>query len=419
MEVSSHIVWPNLFITLLIGVLIGAEREKRKKPGDRDFGGIRTFPIVALLGYLSAFLASFTSPVIFVVSYFLFGLLVAISYYVTASRGEIGGTTEVSFLLIYVFGALIYWDHLMISAVSAVMLMIFLSFKTKLRGMVGKVEDEDIYATIKFAIITIIILPLLPDQTLDPFDVLNPRKIWYMVVLIAGISFIGYVLFKLIGTKRGIQLLSILGGVASSTAVTLSFSQRSKEAPALSGNLAAGIVLASTIMFPRIYLIILMLDSEFATAIFLPVIIFTAVGLLVSFFLWRTKTDEGVSELKLSNPFQLKVALKFGVLFAIILFVSKVAQNYMGDQGIYLSSLVSGFADLDAIALSLIDLRKGSLLVNTAAVSMIIAFTANTIVKASIAYFIGAPELKKSTLKGFSFLILANLLYMLIFIIFR
>lgn len=392
---------PRFIEAICIGLLIGLERERKRKDGDITFGGIRTSPLISILGFIAALAAEHTNDYVFIAVFLAFAMLLAVSYKNSGSNEPKGATTEISFLIVFMLGALVYWKFMLLSAMVAVVLMVFLAFKPQFRSFAFNLEDEDVYATVKFAIITVIILPLLPDQTYDPFEVLNPRKIWYLVILIAGINFIGYILFKLIGARKGIFLLSVLGGIASSTATTLSFTEQSKNAPALSRSFAAGIVLASTIMFPRILLIIYFINSSLAVSLIPHTTVLLVIGLTVSFFLFRTKTKAKVDDIQLANPFRLMFAVKFGLIFAAILFVSGMAQHYFGDSGIYISSFLSGFADVDAVALSLSEFSGGKIGVDVAIKGILIAFLSNSLVKSGIAAFFGAKEIRKYALIGF------------------
>lgn len=400
-KVNLAEILPRLIETLFIGLLIGLERERKRKKGDLAFGGIRTTPLISILGFLAAMIAEATTVYVFISVFLSFSILVAISYHRSADQGEPGATTELTFLIVFILGALIYWDYMLISAVIAVIVLIFLTFKPQFRNFAFNIQDEDVYATIKFAIITIIILPLLPDQTYDPFEVLNPRKIWYLVILIAGINFTGYILFKLVGAKRGILLLSILGGIASSTATTLSFTERSKSAPELSRNFAAGIVLASTIMFPRILVIIYLINASLGESLLIPVGIIFAAGIITAFVLFNMREQVKLGNINLSNPFRLLFAFKFGLIFTAILFISSLAEHYFGSNGIYISSFFSGFADVDAVALSLADLAQFKITTDVALKGILIAFLSNSLVKAGIAAFFGAKEIRKYAILGF------------------
>ncbi len=404
-------LFQRVFIAALLGIFIGIERESKKVKSEKFFGGIRTVPLITILGFIAALVGFLTNQIVYVSIFAAFGLLISISYYFSAQRGEFGGTTEITFIIMFLIGSLVYWDLLMFSAAITVILGIFLAFKAEFRALVGKISDEDIYATIKFAILTIIILPMLPDKNYGPFNSLNPQRIWLMVILIAAVSFIGYALFKIIGTKKGIQILSILGGIASSTALTLSFVQRSKEAENLSKNFAAGIVLASSIMFPRVLLILFLVNARLASALTFPFIIFSIVGIITSYFLWEKNYKEKIGEIVLTNPFKVAAALKFGIVFAIVLLISNGANEYFGNQGIFFSSFISGFADVDAVALTISDLAKKSISLDIASAAIFLACLSNSIIKMSIALIFGSTVLKKFMAIGFAPIMASLLIY--------
>ena len=408
----------RLLIAVLIGLLVGVERERNLRGDDQLFAGIRTYPLIAVLGFLSGLISSKTSDGVFIAIFFIYGFLVVTSYYFSAKKINMGGTSEISLILVFLLGYLVYLDYVLLSAIITFVIVSFLAFKSQLHKFADKISQEDIYATIKFALITLIVLPLLPNKTYDPFDVINPQKIWYLVVLIAGVSFIGYVLFKIIGTKKGIQLLSILGGLASSTAVTLSFTSLSKEHNLLSKSYAAGILMASSIMFPRVLLIIAVLNIELALKVAVPFLILFIFGIVFSSILWKRTKSKAVEKVKIKNPFKVMFAVKFGILFAVILFIASAAQFYFGEKGIYLSSLFAGFADVDAIVLSLTQLTNQDLNIDTAAIGIVIACTANSIVKGFISSFLGSVEMRKYTLTGFGIIIALSILYILIFMMY-
>ena len=408
----------RLLIAVLIGLLVGVERERNLRGDDQLFAGIRTYPLIAVLGFLSGLISSKTSAGVFIAIFFIYGLLVVTSYYFSAKKINMGGTSEISLILVFLLGYLVYLDYVLLSAIITFVIVSFLAFKSQLHKFADKISQEDIYATIKFALITLIVLPLLPNKTYDPFDVINPQKIWYLVVLIAGVSFIGYVLFKIIGTKKGIQLLSILGGLASSTAVTLSFTSLSKAHNLLSKSYAAGILMASSIMFPRVLLIIAVLNIELALKVAVPFLILFIFGIVFSSILWKRTKSKAVEKVKIKNPFKVMFAVKFGILFAVILFIASAAQFYFGEKGIYLSSLFAGFADVDAIVLSLTQLTNQDLNIDTAAIGIVIACTANSIVKGFISSFLGSVEMRKYTLTGFGIIIALSILYILIFMMY-
>lgn len=406
---NTAVLFQKAGISLLIGALIGLERERSLDDTTKLFAGIRTFPLIGLFGFLSALLGHIVSPWILVALTVGFFTLIIVSYIYAANEGFWGATSEIAAIIIFILGALIYWELYSISIAASVVLALFLSLKTPLQTFIGKVSEEDIYATLKFAIITAIILPVLPNQTMGPLDVLNPRQIWYMVVLIAGISFLGYIFVKIFGSKKGISLTGMLGGLVSSTAVTLSFSQKSKEAPELGKTFAAAIVLACSIMYPRILIEIAVVNQSLLRFM-LPMLLFlTMTGVIVSIVLLLGSKKKTAGSVDLTNPFELMSAIKFGMIFAIILFVSKAARIYLGEGGVYLAAGLAGITDVDAVTLSMANLAKTTLSESVAATAIIIAVVVNTIVKAGIAISFGAMSLKRNSLPGFGALLLVGL----------
>lgn len=404
-------IWRRLFVCLLIGTLIGLERERNKKSGEKSFAGIRTFPLICLFGFIATFLSVYFKSYIVFASLFLgFSILIGVSYFYSCKNGDIGGTSEITNLLIFVLGALIFLDFILISAAIAVSMVFFLSMKKKFHEFVGKVSEEDIIATLKFAIITIIILPILPDKYFDPFEALNPREIWKMVVLIAGISFVGYLSVKIFGAGKGLKLLATLSGFVSSTAATLSFSQRSKEYPDLSKQFAASAILSSSIMFPRALLLVYVFNSSLALRLAPYVLGSFLCGLAVSLWLFKGEIKSDSKTVQLSNPFYLSTAIKFGLIYAAIVFVAKVSALHIGEKGIYIASILSGIADVDAISISLAKMSLNELSVSAATIGLLLAFLTNTFVKFGITFFLGHRQIRIYSIKGFGALTLSFIL---------
>ena len=252
---------------------------------------------------------------------------------------------------------------------------------------------------------------------------INPYKIWLLVVLISGISFVGYILIKLVGTQRGIGLMGLLGGLASSTAVTLSFTQRSKTSDnRLAKAFALAITIAWTVMFARVVVAVAAVNSDLIELLYLPIGASIAVGLLYCGFLyWRQRNsqiDED-EEMNFSNPFELGPAIKFGILFTLILLISRAAQVFFGNTGIYVSSIVSGLADADAIALSVAELSRGagadSLPLDVAAQAIVLATVSNTFAKGIIVLVGGTIALRKAILPGYVLMMLTGIIVVFLF----
>ena len=390
-------------IALLIGVLIGVEREyARLKEEVKSFAGVRTFPLVALLGCSAALLTELGGAWTFGILAVLLGLLIAISYAFDAREGRVGLTSEMALIVVFICGALCYWDYMELAAILSVVTFGFLTLKPQLHALAQRVSSEDLYATLKFAVISLIVLPVLPNQTYGPppFDAFNPYKTWLMVVFISGISFLGYLLIKVVGSRRGIGLTGLLGGLVSSTAVTLSFSERSQDHPGLARAFALAITLAWTMMFGRVVVEVAILNQELLSALWLPLGVAMLMGLafcVAYFFIQHTGES---SDVQIANPFELGPAIKFGILYAVILLVAKAAQHYFQDAGLYAAAAVAGLADVDAITLSMAELAgaEDGVAVTTAARAVVLAALSNTIVKGGIALTVGARTLRLALL---------------------
>jgi uncharacterized membrane protein (DUF4010 family) len=227
--------------------------------------------------------------------------------------------------------------------------------------------------------------------------VLNPRKIGLMIVLVAGVSFAGYVASRVTGNRRGLLVTGLLGGLASSTAVTLTFSGRAKESPSLVSLCAIAIMAACSTMFLRMLVIVAAVDRPLLPMLALPLGAMAVAGFASAALLYRSasKHVENGKEVPLQNPFALAQAIKFGLIYAAVSFVAKAAQIYLGSKGVLASSVLAGLTDVDAIMLSLMDLHKEGMSAETAATGIALAATTNTLVKAGMALVLGGAALGK------------------------
>jgi uncharacterized membrane protein (DUF4010 family) len=380
-------------LALALGVLVGIEREfSQRREGEPSFAGSRTFALLALFGAISGHLAARASPLVLLGALLIVGALVAISYFLTVrAGGHLGTTTEISALLTFLIGVIVAFGEMLVASVITVVIVTILALKPRFKAFTGKISHEDILATLKFAIITVVILPFLPNRTMGPLNVFNPAETWWMVILVSGISFAGYVLVKIIGTQRSVPLIGLLGGLASSTAVTVSFSQRSKQNAELSAVLALGAVIASTTMFPRLLVEIAVVNSALLPHLIVPLSSMTVAGLFAVGWLWRKeRRREHGAEVQFANPFSVMPALKFALLFVAILFVSKAALDFIGTEALYFTALLAGLTDVDAIALTTARLARESLDSSTATVTIILAAMSNSVMKGGIALLFGA-----------------------------
>jgi uncharacterized membrane protein (DUF4010 family) len=403
MPTYTQIAWHGAMV-LLMGLLIGIEREHSVGEEEPLFAGVRTFPIIGLIGYLCGLLtqAGFT----WVLPVALAGTCaIVVTFYAARVGGpHKGATTEFVGILAFILGALTALGFLIPAATFAVVTTLLLSFKALLHHFAEKIQKEELYAILKFGIVSVIVLPLLPNRTYGPFNVLNPRLIWSMVVLISAVSMIGYLLMHWLGARQGVAVTGLVGGFASSTALTFDLAHRAREAgEGLAKCFALGIVIASTVMFPRQLLLSFVLDPRLAYALILPMALPVVAGAGAGVFLWKQKGAEQEAVLEVKNPMELGSAIKFGLFFAVVLFVSRVAYQYYGASGMDVAGALAGLADVDAFTISAAGLaQQGVLGHGTAGGSILLAGAMNTLVKGGIAAVLGGPALRRVILPIFA-----------------
>ena len=404
--------------SLLIGILIGLQREYAYgDPKGGLFAGARTFSLLGLFGATAALLSDVLgTPWVFVGLSFISVVMIIVAYFVGATRrGEVGLTTEVAAMVTVLIGGISYAHSVEFAAALGVITTVLLAIKWEMRNLVQVLTQEDVYATLQFAVITAIVLPVLPNQNYGPppLDVLNPHNIWRMVVFISGINFLGYILIKIVGPKRGIGLSGILGGLASSTANTLSFSQRSNVQKGLEKSFGMAIVIGWTIMFIRVIVEVAVVNRSLLPKLWPAMAAMGLVGMMYSLYLFWSQSLIDEEELDISNPFELGPAIKFGLVFAFVLLVSKAAEVYLGETGLYLSSFVAGLADVDAITLSIADLSRSNngIAMETARRAIVLAAISNTVAKGGMVLSLGSKPLRKVIWPGMAVMILVGLTF--------
>jgi uncharacterized membrane protein (DUF4010 family) len=415
-NLSDFEPWWRFGVALAIGALLGLEREfVQQKAGAPDFAGIRTFSLIALLGSVVAFLAPDLGLLPLALSLGGLVLLTTVGHLTALlhSRERKGITTEVAALLTFLFGALVVDDNESVAIALGVVTALVLASKGTLHGLVRRMTSEDIRVTLQFALVAAVILPVLPRRAIDPWDLLNPAQIWLMVVFVSGIGFVGYVLMKVLGPARGINLIGVLGGVASSTATTISFSAASRRNPSLSGHYARALILASSVMVPRILLMVAAVIPSLLPVVSPPLGAMLVAGLVIVVLLQRKSTLVGggpESSLDVAHPLKLSTAIKFGLVFAVVLVVVEFARGSLGSTGVYLTSALAGTADVDAITLSVSRLASGGQLsLRVAGIAVTIAALVNTVSKGAIAYFTGSRELRRTVLRAFGAVLLVGI----------
>ena len=391
-------------IALFIGALVGIEREKKMEDeGERGIGGIRTFILFAEAGAVGAWLSrQLDSPSIFVGTG-LFVTALVLGGYIAHSRApnQLGLTTEIAALVVYLLGGTTVFGFPQLAVALAIATSAVLAFKQPLHGAIERVGRDDLYAGLKLLIATFIVLPVLPDRPLDPWGALNLFEIWWLVILISGLSLVGYVATRWLGPGRGIALAGAFGGLASSTAVTMSMARHSVAMGAKAGHagaLAAGILIAWAVMLARIAIITATLDRGLFRLLALPLGAMTLATLgLAAVRARRLPTARGASgDVSLRNPFSLTAAIRFAGLFAAVQLMVKLAEQYAPVNGVYVVAGLAGLTDVDAITLSMARASSGGALkVNAAAIAILIAALTNTLVKLGLVWTLGATTLRR------------------------
>lgn len=333
-----------------LGLLVGLQRERVAS----RLAGLRTFPLVTILGTISGLLAqSFGGWVVALAGLALTGVMV-VGDVARIKAGEIdpGVTTEVAILLMFGVGAYLVVGHREVAIAVGGAVAVLLQFKGQLHGIAEKLTDDDLKAIMQFALISLVILPVLPNETYGPYSVLNPRQVWWMVVLIVGISLGGYIVYRFFGNTAGVALGGVLGGSISSTATTVSYARRTGEAPESSRLAATVIMIAAAVVIVRVLVEIALAAPGFLLQAAPPLLAMLLVLGMLSAFLWLRVRRGQVEMPPHGNPSELKSALLFGLIYAIVLVAVAAARSNFGSRGLYVVAAFSGLTDVDATTLS-------------------------------------------------------------------
>lgn len=386
--------WLGLAAALAIGAVIGLERgwQRREVEEGGRVAGLRTFILIGLAGGITGAVGVRLDGLPVAVGLGALAGLLMLGYRrrlrVDADRGI---TTDVAALVTFLLGVLASVDSPLLAVAGGVVTAAVLGFKPPLHALLRRVDGAELRAILQLALITAVVLPLLPDQGYGPWQTLNPRTLWIMVVLISGIGFVGHFAVRLAGARRGILFTGLFAGLASSTALTLTLSRAARGQPVYQPVFAAAVVMASTTMFPRILVLVGAIRPEMLAGLIPPVALMTGVGALVSLGLaYGARSVAGESaQTPMQQPFELATALRFALLLAAVMLAGEALRRYAGDAGIYALALVSGLTDVDAITLSLSGMAADGLNTTVAERGIVIAAMANTAVKMGLAMVIG------------------------------
>ena len=396
----------NFAVALFIGALIGIEREKKKAEEEATtaFGGIRTFILFALAGALSAWLSVQLKTIwIFVAAGLIVSSFILVAYILQNRKSDsaLGLTSETAGVIVFLLGGTTLFGYKEIAVALAIATSAALAYKQPLHKFIGKIYEDDIYAGVTLLFATFIVLPVLPNKTIDPWQAINPYKMWLLVILISGLSLVGYIATRALGTKIGTSLTGLFGGLVSSTAVTLAFSKQSHDAKENSGLfniLAASLLIAWTVMFIRILIEVVVVNIKLLPALVVPMITMAVLSGACAFLYYRRSSGQsvkhGTKNVPLKNPFSLFSALKFALLFGIVLLLVKYVQQNFPQQGFYIVAALAGLTDVDAITLSMADYAKSGGDNKTAVTSITIAAITNTLVKCGFVFIFGQGKIR-------------------------
>jgi uncharacterized membrane protein (DUF4010 family) len=387
-------------VSLGIGLLIGLERER--KPDTK--AGLRTFALTALLGCMAAMLAEITVSGWVIPA----GLLMIATMMIVAQArdplddGDPGTTSVVALMVCYGLGALVWFGQATLAVMLAITVTVLLYFKAQLQGVTRSLTHKDLISILQFGVLSLVVLPILPNQDYGPYQALNPHQIWWMVVLISGLSLAGYAALRIVGNRHGAPLLGFFGGLVSSTATTLVFARNARDDAKLTATATLVILIANLVVTVRLGIVAIVL----APSLFVPLASVLGIGLLlglvVALFRWRTLTAAGDLPLpEVKNPTEIRTALSFGLLYGVVLLLAAWLQDIAGSQGLYLVALASGLTDVDAITLSTLRLFDQQTLSATPAVTAIaLAVLSNLVFKAGLVIAIGGKTLARQVLPG-------------------
>jgi len=401
----------NLFgqlgISLLLGLLVGLQRERT----DSTVGGIRTFPLIAAFGTLCGWLALEHGGWIIATGFLaLAALLVMNNYMLTrAGKHDAGQTSEIAALLLYGIVAYVVLGELSVSVALGAVIAILLHYKDPLHAFAARIGASDVTAIMQFALISFVVLPVLPDRTYGPYDVLNPFQIWLMVVLIVAISLIGYVAYKFFGEREGAVLGGVIGGLVSSTATTVSFSRRTATSQKSAGLSALVIMIASACVFARVIAEVGIVAPAYFRQIVPPLAAMLIVSILISTALYLHTSDHNIPMPEHENPADLRTAMIFGGMFALVVFAVAATKAEFGDEGLQVVAVLSGLTDMDAITLSTSQLvNQGRLETDTAWRMILLASLSNLAFKGVLVAVLGSRELFRHIVVAFGPVIVAG-----------
>jgi uncharacterized membrane protein (DUF4010 family) len=398
----------QMALAVALGLLVGLQRERQHT----RLAGIRTFPLIALFGVLCGYLANARGGAIVVAGVLGLAALIVVANVARLRDDDAdpGMTTEIAVLVMFGVGVLLATGRVLEGIVGGAGVALLLHWKDPLHGFARRIGPRDFAALMRLVLVALVVLPVLPDRSYGPYDVLNPFRIWLVVVLILGISLAGYVAFKLLGTRRGALVAGVLGGVISSTATTVGYARRSREQAVRPEVAAFVVVIASAVVFLRVLLEIAVVAPEVLNVVALPLLAMTLLLGALGAGLARTGPAElDVESPEQEPPIELRSALAFGALYAVVLVGVAFARQHLGEAGLFAVAVASGLTDVDAITLSTAQMMKlGSVAPSTGWRMILVGALSNLVFKAVVVAVFASPELRNRVIAVFAVAVLAG-----------
>ena len=400
----------RIVLVLFLSFLVGLEREEHKGEGDYSFGGVRTFPLIGLIGYATALLSG-TQVVPVAVGFAVVAAFMLASYRHKIGQSSLAGaTSEMSGLATYLIGALVHFGYLWVATTLAVVSLLLLELKVALETLARRTAPGEILTLGKFLLLTAVILPVLPDTNFGPFQ-LNPFRIWLVVVAVSSVSYGSYVLQKATEHRGGVLLAAVLGGAYSSTVMTVVLARRARteERPHL---FAGAMLIASAVMFLRVVALLALFNGALATALGPSLAVLALASGLGGFVLSRLpdgRTGEVERRYVPKNPLELGAALLFGVVFVAILVATQLAVRYLGSTGVYVLAAIMGVADVDPFIMGMTQAAGAQTPLHVAAVAIVLTVASNNVMKGIYAYAFADRRTGRLGLAALSALALAGL----------
>ncbi|MEG8947931.1 MgtC/SapB family protein [Rosettibacter firmus] len=390
----------RFIVALALGFLVGLERESSKSKQKKIvLGGVRTYPIISMLGFGCAWLYSIGVQAILPIGLIAVSGLTAISYFTKVQTERLGVTSEVTALVTFIVGALAYLVDIWAAMTLGIINTILLSEKARLEEMVEKLDRVEFLAVLKFLLVTLIILPVLPDKDYTIFH-LNPSKIWKIVIIVSSLGFIGYFLSKRLGDHIGFRLSGFIGGIVSSTAVSIAYGRMAQKNENVANNALQGALIASSVMYLRVLILIMIVNPLIVSSVWWQLIVLSIIGFVLSYF--DLKVHSGKSSFNkdsqnLQNPFEIRPSLMFALLFVLLTVITGWVKMYFGQSGVLTLSIIVGVTDIDPFILSIISTSNFEIKVMASAI--IISMMSNTIMKGIYFSYLSAESRKESLIR--------------------